>query len=68
VAPFYRSFIEVRVGPTKGRVRLPGYGVRGRLHWGAVHAGFSEQSQFCRQFKRLAGVTPGQFRMPARFG
>jgi hypothetical protein len=36
VAPFYRSFIEVRVGPTKGRVRLLGYGVRGRLHWGEL--------------------------------
>ena len=32
----------------------------------AAHAGFSDQSQFCRHFKRLVGVTPGQFRMPAR--
>jgi AraC family transcriptional regulator len=29
-------------------------------------AGFSDQSQFCRHFKRLVGVTPGQFRTPAR--
>ena len=28
----------------------------------ALHAGFSDQSQFSRHFKRLAGVTPGQFR------
>ena len=28
----------------------------------ALHAGFSDQSQFCRHFKRLVGVTPGQFR------
>jgi AraC family transcriptional regulator len=33
----------------------------------AAQAGFSDQSQFCRHFKRLAGVTPGQFRMSARF-
>jgi AraC-like DNA-binding protein len=31
-----------------------------------VHAGFSDQSQFCLHFKRLVGVTPGQFRRPAR--
>jgi AraC family transcriptional regulator len=33
----------------------------------AARAGFADQSQFCRHFKRLVGVTPGQFRMPARF-
>jgi AraC family transcriptional regulator len=32
----------------------------------ATHAGFSDQSQFSRHFKRLIGVTPGQFRTPAR--
>ena len=32
----------------------------------AAHAGFSDQSQFSRHFKRLIGVTPGQFRTPAR--
>ena len=32
----------------------------------ALHAGFSDQSQFCHHFKRLIGVTPGQFRTPAR--
>ena len=32
----------------------------------AARAGFSDQSQFCRHFKRLVGVTPGQFRAPAR--
>jgi transcriptional regulator GlxA family with amidase domain len=32
----------------------------------AAHAGFLDQSQFCQHFKRLVGVTPGQFRMPAR--
>jgi AraC family transcriptional regulator len=32
----------------------------------AVRAGFSDQSVFCRHFKRLLGVTPRQFRTPAR--
>jgi hypothetical protein len=33
VAPFYQSFIEVRVEPSKGRVCLLPYGVHGRLSW-----------------------------------
>ena len=32
----------------------------------AARTGFSDQSQFCLHFKRLVGVTPGQFRMPTR--
>jgi AraC family transcriptional regulator len=32
----------------------------------AAHAGFSDQSQFTHHFKRLVGVTPGRFNMPAR--
>jgi AraC family transcriptional regulator len=32
----------------------------------AAEVGFSDQSQFCRHFKRLLGVTPGRFRMPAK--
>jgi AraC family transcriptional regulator len=32
----------------------------------AVHAGFSDQSQFSHHFKRLVGVTPALFRMRAR--
>ena len=28
----------------------------------AARAGFSDQSQFSHHFKRLVGVTPGQFR------
>jgi AraC family transcriptional regulator len=32
----------------------------------AAQAGFADQSQFSRHFKRLVGVTPGQFRTPAR--
>jgi hypothetical protein len=36
VAPSDRGSIEVRVGPTKGRVLLLRYGVHGRLHWGEI--------------------------------
>jgi AraC family transcriptional regulator len=32
----------------------------------AAHSGFLDQSQFSHHFKRLVGVTPGQFRMSAR--
>jgi AraC family transcriptional regulator len=32
----------------------------------AARAGFGDQSQLCRHFKRLVGVTPGRFRTPAR--
>jgi AraC family transcriptional regulator len=32
----------------------------------AAHAGFSDQSQFSHHFKRMVGITPGQFRTPAR--
>jgi AraC-like DNA-binding protein len=32
----------------------------------AQRSGFSDQSQFSHHFKRLVGVTPGQFRTPAR--
>jgi methylphosphotriester-DNA--protein-cysteine methyltransferase len=32
----------------------------------AAYAGFPAQSQFSYHFKGLLGVTPGQFRMPAR--
>jgi AraC family transcriptional regulator len=32
----------------------------------AVNAGFTDQSQFGHHFKRLVGITPRQFRTPAR--
>ena len=32
----------------------------------AARVGFSDQSQFTHHFKRLVGVTPGQFRTPAK--
>ena len=34
----------------------------------AACAGFSDQSQFCQHFRRVVGVTPGQFRKSARIG
>jgi AraC family transcriptional regulator len=34
----------------------------------AACAGFSAQSQFSYHLKRIVGVTPRQFRMPARIG
>jgi hypothetical protein len=38
VAPFYQSFVEVRVEPSSGRVRLRPYGVDGRLRWTDLQA------------------------------
>jgi AraC family transcriptional regulator len=32
----------------------------------AARAGFADQSQLSRHFRRLVGVTPGRFRTPAR--
>jgi uncharacterized membrane protein HdeD (DUF308 family)/3',5'-cyclic AMP phosphodiesterase CpdA len=33
VAPFYQSFMEVRVEPSRSRIRLIPYGIHGRLRW-----------------------------------
>src|SRR5206468_1739164 len=33
VAPFFQSFVEVRVEPSAGRVRMLLWGVHGRLRW-----------------------------------
>jgi len=33
VAPFYQSFVEVRVEPSAQRVRIIPYGISGRLRW-----------------------------------
>jgi uncharacterized membrane protein HdeD (DUF308 family) len=38
VAPFFQSFVEVRVEPSAGRVRLLPWGVHGRLRWVDVEA------------------------------
>jgi AraC family transcriptional regulator len=31
----------------------------------AARCGFSDQSQLCHHFKRVVGITPGQFGKPA---
>jgi 3',5'-cyclic AMP phosphodiesterase CpdA/uncharacterized membrane protein HdeD (DUF308 family) len=38
VAPFFQSFVEVRVEPSAGRVRLLPHGVNGRLRWADLQA------------------------------
>jgi hypothetical protein len=41
VAPFFQSFVEVKVEASAARVRIIPYGVHGRLRWkemGAPHA------------------------------
>ncbi|WP_291983648.1 metallophosphoesterase [Luteitalea sp.] len=37
-APFFQSFVEVRVEPTARRVRVRPWGVHGRLRWRDLHA------------------------------
>jgi hypothetical protein len=36
VAPFFQSFVEVRVEPSQRRVRVLPYGVHGQLRWSDV--------------------------------
>jgi 3',5'-cyclic AMP phosphodiesterase CpdA len=38
VAPFFQSFLEVRVEPSSGKVRLRPHGVDGRLRWADLQA------------------------------
>jgi hypothetical protein len=38
VAPFYQSFVEVRVEPSANRVRFLPWGVHGRLKWSDIEA------------------------------
>ena len=52
IAPFFQSFIEVRVEPSAGLIRLRPYGVHGRLKWRDVaHA----------ESVRPAGIGIGEF-------
>jgi uncharacterized membrane protein HdeD (DUF308 family) len=41
VAPFFQSFVEVKVEPSANRVRVIPYGVHGRLTWGELGASAS---------------------------
>ena len=36
VAPFFQSFVEVKVEPSAHRIRVIPYGIHGRLTWGEV--------------------------------
>jgi 3',5'-cyclic AMP phosphodiesterase CpdA/uncharacterized membrane protein HdeD (DUF308 family) len=38
VAPFFQSFVEIRVEPSAGRVRMLPWGVHGRLRWSDLQA------------------------------
>jgi hypothetical protein len=38
VAPFFQRFVEVRVEPSAGRVRMLPRGVHGRLRWSDLQA------------------------------
>jgi hypothetical protein len=38
VAPFFQSFVEVRVEPSANRLRVLPWGVHGRLTWGDLQA------------------------------
>ena len=49
VAPFFQSFIEVRVERSANRVRLIPYGVRGRLTWGEIAASESPRAPGANQ-------------------
>ena len=61
--PPHQYLIDCRVERAKGLLQGGGDLSLAEV---AAHAGFSDQSVFCRHFKRLVGVTPGRFRTPAR--
>ena len=44
VAPFFQSFVEVKVEPSANRVRIVPYGVHGRLTWKEIGASESLRS------------------------
>ena len=44
VAPFFQSFVEVKVEPSANRVRVIPYGVHGRLTWGELASSDSLRS------------------------
>jgi AraC family transcriptional regulator len=60
--PPYQYVISRRVERAKERLQISDNLSLAEV---AAFVGFSDQSQFSRHFKRLVGVTPGQFRPPA---
>jgi AraC family transcriptional regulator len=63
--PPHQYVIARRVERAKGLLQA---GTDLSLALVAAHAGFSDQSQFCQHFRRVVGVTPGQFRKSAGIG
>jgi len=59
VTPFQR-LLEIRVGRAKALLRDPDLSVTEV----AFMAGFQDSNYFCRQFRRLEGVTPTRCRQP----
>ena len=66
---------SVLLWPAGGPVRVRSSGCKDALHMNlelglvarvAAYAGFSDRSVFSHHFKRLVGVTPGQFRTSTR--
>jgi AraC-like DNA-binding protein len=63
--PPHQYVIARRVERAKGLLQA---GTDLSLAQVAAHAGFSDQSHFCQHFRRIVGVTPGQFRKSAGIG
>jgi AraC family transcriptional regulator len=63
--PPHQYVIARRVERAKGLLQV---GTNLSLALVAAHAGFSDQSQFCQHFRRVVGVTPGQFRKSTGIG
>ena len=63
--PPHQYVIARRVERAKGLLQA---GTDLSLALVAAHAGFSDQSHFCQHFRRVVGVTPGQFRRSAGIG
>ena len=68
VAPFFQSFIEVRVELSANRILLRPYGIRGRLTWGDLASSESIRpagatARNARRVDRADGETVGRFRL-----
>ena len=63
VAPFFQSFVEVKVEPSANRVRIIPYGVHGRLSWDDVASSAGTDSPDQRLVEWVVPMTPAA---PAR--
>jgi 3',5'-cyclic AMP phosphodiesterase CpdA len=64
VAPFFQSFVVVRVEPSAGRVRMLPWGVHGRLRWSDLQASTGWRPEGRRPDELVEIVMP--IRTPAR--